>query len=110
MMPMAGVVIVSYNSGYCVGRCLDACIEQGVANIVLVDNASQDNTVEEANRRHGVRVIANATNRGFAAAVNQGVENLDEQAVLILNPDTVIGKGIHDLEMALRPDTVGAAT
>ena len=107
---MAGVVIVTYNSGYCVGRCLDACIEQGVCNIVVVDNASEDNTVTEARRRHGVHVIANAANRGFAAAVNQGIESLDDSAILILNPDTVIARGIGDLEAVLGSETVGAAT
>jgi GT2 family glycosyltransferase len=107
---MAGVVVVTYNSGYCIGRCLDACIDQGVANVVVVDNASNDNTIEEASRRHGVRVIANPTNRGFAAAVNQGIESLEDEAVLVLNPDTVIDCGIDDLETALASETIGAAT
>src|SRR5688572_13554447 len=107
---MAGVVIVTYNSDHCIGRCLDACIEQGIANVVVVDNASDDNTVDEANRRHGVRVIANATNRGFAAAVNQGIESLQDEAVLILNPDTVIAAGIGALEAALAHESVGATT
>jgi hypothetical protein len=106
---MAGAVVVTYNSSYCVGRCLDACIEQGVANIVVVDNASQDNSVAEAKRRHGVRVIANPVNKGFAAAVNQGVESLDDDAVLILNPDTLISRGIDDLEAALDDNCVAAA-
>ena len=57
-----------------------------------------------------MRVIANPTNLGFAAAVNQGIQSLDDEAILILNPDTVVGAGIDKLEAAVAHQTVGAAT
>ena len=91
-----GIVIVTYNSGREIGACLDAALRTG-AEIVVVDNASTDNTIAEIARR-GVKLIANSTNRGFASAVNQGISVLNSTYVLLLNPDAVI---ITDLE-ALR--------
>src|ERR1700735_1940487 len=65
-----GIVIVTYNSGEEIGPCLDAASASG-AEIVVVDNASSDQTATEVECRN-VRMIRNPDNRGFAAAVNQG--------------------------------------
>jgi N-acetylglucosaminyl-diphospho-decaprenol L-rhamnosyltransferase len=54
---------------------------------IVVDNASSDRTAELARERTHVRVIANRENRGFAAAVNQGVSASEADFVLLLNPD-----------------------
>ena len=62
-----GIVIVTYNSAAVIGACLDAAIPSG-AEIVVIDNASSDSTTAEVTRR-GLHLIANATNRGFAAAL-----------------------------------------
>jgi GT2 family glycosyltransferase len=61
------------------------------AELVVVDNASTDATVEEV-RRHAAtaRVVANAANRGFAAAANQGFAASARPFVLFLNPDAVV--------------------
>ena len=62
-MPDIGIVIVTYNSRAEIGACLEAAIASG-ADVVVVDNASSDGTIEEV-RRHGVRLLSNAGNRGF---------------------------------------------
>ena len=93
-----GIVIVTYNSSGHIGPCLDAAIPTG-AEVVVVDNASSDATLSEVAAR-GVRVIANSVNRGFAAAVNQGISALDSPYVLLLNPDAVIIKGVEALRAA----------
>ena len=52
-----GIIIVTYNSAAEIGACLDAALATG-AEIVVVDNASDDGTIAEVARR-GVRLIAN---------------------------------------------------
>ncbi len=56
---------------------------------VVVDNASSDGTVDLVQARGGAKLIANHQNRGFAAAVNQGVREAGgSDLILVLNPDT----------------------
>ncbi|HEV8147330.1 MAG TPA: glycosyltransferase [Bryobacteraceae bacterium] len=79
-------------------RCLEALSEMAPHVIrVVVDNASEDNTVERARRSAGTLVIVNTENRGFAAAVNQGVRATDAEFALLLNPDVRLLAGIDAL-------------
>jgi GT2 family glycosyltransferase len=108
---MPGIVIVTFNSADVIQECVAACLRLPNANIVVVDNASSDRTVDRVLRAERVHLISNGTNRGFAAAVNQGVEALPaEEAILILNPDAVPVHGIEELEQAVLRDGVGATT
>jgi hypothetical protein len=54
---------------------------------IVVDNASSDQTVARVRERAHVQLIANPENRGFAAAVNQGIAACDADFLLLLNPD-----------------------
>jgi N-acetylglucosaminyl-diphospho-decaprenol L-rhamnosyltransferase len=106
-MHAVGIIIVTYNSADAIGACLDAAIATG-ADIIVVDNASADATVENI-RAHPVRLIANETNRGFAGAVNQGAAALENPYLLLLNPDAVIQSSIEPLREACDlPQSAGA--
>jgi len=84
-------IIVAYNSEAVIGGCLDALAEMAASVTALViDNASSDRTLAEVRARTGVSVIANPENRGFAAAVNQGIRACSAEYLLLLNPDTHI--------------------
>lgn len=102
-----GIVIVTYNSESEIGASLDAALGTG-AEVVVVDNASADGTIAEIARR-GVRLIANPTNRGFAAGVNQGFAVLDSTYLLLLNPDAVIQTGLEALREACDLPGAGGA-
>jgi GT2 family glycosyltransferase len=57
-------------------------------DVVAVDNASHDGSAELIRERFPqVQVIANAANRGFSAACNQGIALSHARHVLLLNPD-----------------------
>lgn len=88
--PAAGVVIVNWNSGPLLARCLDALGRQTAppARILVVDNASSDGSERAAEGRAGVELLRMAENLGFAEANNIGVERLaDCDWVALLNPD-----------------------
>ena len=106
---MTGIVVVTWNSGGVVAGCLDACLSLPDVEVVVVDNASADSTVEIVRSRPRVRLIANRENRGFAAAANQGISALDHPAVLLLNPDAMPVTGIESLAEAVRDPSIGAA-
>src|SRR6266849_3360056 len=105
-MPAVGIVIVTYNSEAEVGPCLDAAMATD-AEVVVVDNASSDGTLEQV-RRRGASVIANPVNRGFAAAVNQGIRAIGSDVVLLLNPDAVLKTSIEPMRLACAAPETGA--
>lgn len=88
------IVIVSWNSGHVLRSCLAsiyAHTDETSIEVIVVDNASSDGTVEMVQREFSrVKLIVNATNKGFAAANNIGLECARGQYLLLLNPDTEI--------------------
>jgi len=87
------VVIVTWNSAPFLRRCLAALASQTYPNLGLihVDNASIDDSVavvHEAVPR--ATQVVNDSNRGFSAAVNQGVRAARGEFVLLLNPDAFL--------------------
>lgn len=89
-------VYVSWNTRDELAESLEVLLgKDGAAvEVVVVDNASGDGTVEMLRERFpDVRVIANRENRGFAAAFNQGWRASERPYVLQMNPDTVLPPG-----------------
>ncbi len=64
------------------------------SEVFLVDNDSADGSAAMvANEFPSVRLIANNSNRGFAAANNQALALSTGDFVMLLNPDTVVHEG-----------------
>ncbi|MET7697865.1 glycosyltransferase family 2 protein [Streptomyces sp. NPDC005485] len=92
--PAADVVIVNWNTGRHLRDCLRAVgradrSELRVAQIVVVDNASSDDSLSGLDTAGiPLQVVRNTANRGFAAACNQGAARCGSALILFLNPDT----------------------
>lgn len=109
MPPSGSIVIVTFNSADHIESCLRSLTEPGWERIV-VDNASADDTVERARAVPDTLVLANPENRGFAAAVAQGVRAARGELLLLLNPDVTAEAGaLAALRAAVEPDDVVAA-
>ncbi len=88
MMIDLSIVIVNWNVRDLLRQCLQS-IQSTNAEIIIVDNASTDGSVEMVRAEFpGVHIITNADNRGFPAANNQGLAIAQGRYVLLLNPDT----------------------
>lgn len=88
------VAIISHNTCQLLERCLKSVIADGAAEIVVVDNASDDGSAEMVRRRFPqVQLIANQSNNGYGAAANQAVRNANSSLVLLLNADTELKSG-----------------
>jgi N-acetylglucosaminyl-diphospho-decaprenol L-rhamnosyltransferase len=105
------VIIVTHNSGAAISASLGALAHED-CEIVVVDNASTDDTLLRIERfvaSHPVHLIANSKNRGFGAAVNQGVREAAGDLYLILNPDAIAEPGaISALLQCARSTQAGA--
>ncbi len=83
------VVIVTYNSAHCI-----PVLARDLAtfpNVMVSDNASNDNTVE-AVRRHlpQATILAHTSNLGFGAANNRALDLVQTRFAFLLNPDCQI--------------------
>lgn len=83
------VIVVTFNSAHCLPALGQALA--GFPRVILVDNASEDGTLDAA-RRHvpQAEVIENDRNRGFGAANNLGLARVVSRWALLLNPDCEI--------------------
>jgi GT2 family glycosyltransferase len=88
------IIIVTYNPGTLLFPCLESLAADALGpehEVILVDNASQDNTIENVRRDFsGIQIIANPNNGGFATAVNQGLALANGKYLLLLNPDAFV--------------------
>jgi N-acetylglucosaminyl-diphospho-decaprenol L-rhamnosyltransferase len=102
---MLSIVIVSFNARPELTACLDSLAGARLQldhEIVVVDNASTDGSMEAA-RAAGARVIALDRNVGFAAANNAAIRVSRGDLLLLLNSDTMVaGSAIEKLVWRLQ--------
>ena len=101
---LVSIVMVTYNSADWLDSSIGT-VDRGAQDvayeIIAVDNASADDTVQQLTSRFPqVRLIANSTNEGFARAVNRGAATANGDWILLLNPDTEVEHGAIDALVA----------
>lgn len=123
LYPLASIVVVTYGNLAFNRACLESLLTRTAwpsIELVFVDNASTDGTREWLERERAacpvpMKVIANAENRGFAAAVNQGLAAASGEFLCLLNNDTVVTEGwlsalVAHLQADARLGMVGSTT
>lgn len=87
---MISVVIVNWNSGPLLERCVRSIWRHAPeARIAVADNASEDGSPDfEIPGSAAVHIMRLGRNAGFAAACNAGWRGTEDAHVLFLNPDT----------------------
>lgn len=93
-----GVVIVTHASASTIVETLTALPQDRLGGVVVVDNASPDDTVQVV-RATGTRVVEQ-DNVGFGGGNNRGAAELATELVLFLNPDAVLRQ--EELERLVR--------
>jgi N-acetylglucosaminyl-diphospho-decaprenol L-rhamnosyltransferase len=85
-------VVVTYNSAACVLGCV-ASVRRALpdAEIIVVDNGSEDDTVAAVREAGlGARVMEAGGNVGFGRACNIGATGARGEYLLFLNPDSIV--------------------
>ena len=105
----AAAIVVAYDSGAALTRCLDALRTDGV-EVVVVNNGGAGPEIDDARRREGVDVVDAGVNLGFGAGCNRGAAATDAEALVFLNPDTVAQpRAVAALARRLEDPDVGVA-
>jgi O-antigen biosynthesis protein len=92
-VPRLSILLVLHNRAELTLACLRSiqpCLRESAAEVILVDNASRDETSALLDRLQGATVIRNAENVGFPAAVNQAAQAAAGDFLLLLNNDTEV--------------------
>ncbi len=98
------IVIINYRTPQLTIDCLHSTIpnlnNSTEANIVVVDNDSQDDSVEliqkaidDHNWSEWVSLIASPINGGFSYGNNVGIKAIEAENYLLLNSDTIVREG-----------------
>ncbi len=90
-------VVVNFRSGSMLTDCVDALIADGSAGtpeIVVVDNGSEDGSVDTLRSRYpDVPVLRPGANLGYARAANLGIAATVAPIVSVFNPDAFVAPG-----------------
>lgn len=93
------ILIVNWNSGPLLRRCLDSIGDALVAwtradyEVLVVDNGSTDGSLSTAPSSTPHRVLQLGRNCGFGAACNRAAELAEGEYLLLLNPDGELRAG-----------------
>lgn len=95
--PKLTLVMVAWNSAGLLGDSIGAFRRSAdaagiAAEVVIVDNASSDESADVARRVGADRVVANPLNVGFVVAASQGLALATSDWVLLANPDLVVSE------------------
>jgi len=82
-----GVAVVSYNTAALLRRCLHSIVADTNAPMLVVDNGS-DGSADIVRREFPTVRVRVEENRGYGAAANIAVTQLETPYVLLLNADT----------------------
>jgi len=103
----AGIIIPAYNEAGSIGLVIDEIPRGDVAEIIVVDNGSADDTAGVA-RRHGARVVTE-TVRGYGAACLGGIACLTDAPEIVVILDGDHSDYPEDLPLLLGPIQRGEA-
>ncbi len=111
--PIAAVV-VNFNAGELLVRSASALLAAPeVSRLEVFDNASTDDSLDQLSRKHAdtpkLHVTRNEENIGFASAVNRCAQRVDEEHLLVVNPDCVLEPGAVGTLLGAISEDPGAA-
>ena len=94
----ARVVTVAFNPGEELERFLASLATATARRLVVViaDNGTEHDIVTAAAQRHGARVVGDGTNLGYGAGANLAAADLEEDWIVVANPDLVWKPGSLD--------------
>ena len=90
----SSIVILSYNSLSYTKLCIESIrktTSEMAREIIVVDNASTDGSVEWLREQEDIVLIENSENMGFPRGCNQGIEaSFADTDIFLLNSDTIL--------------------
>lgn len=110
---MISIIIVSYNTQELLEKCLRSvyhCLQTFKFEVIVIDNASSDNSVAIARRTYKkATVISNHENVGFSRGCNIAAKKAKGEILFFLNSDTeVVNLDLSYVEELMKNEKIGA--
>ena len=90
-------MVVNYEAGPLLMSCVRSLVADrsaGEAEVVVIDNGSNDGSADAVRREYPhVGVLSAGANLGYAAAANRGIASTTAPVVLVCNPDVELQPG-----------------
>lgn len=108
-VPKSAIVILSYNLLEMTKECIKSIRKttpESAREIIVVDNASNDGSVEWLKMQSDIKLICNSVNMGFPKGCNQGILCSEQESdIFLLNNDTILtDNALFWLRMGLYED------
>jgi len=110
VFPNAAIIVVNFNQIGHTLECLNSLIDAGaiLEQMIVVDNASQDQSVEKLKEKYGksLTIVALDENKGYPYGLNKGIPVAFEKGaewLLLMNNDVVVDE---DFLVELRKATI----
>jgi len=115
--PKVSIIVLNYNGMKFVDKCLESVLSSNYPDfeIVFVDNASSDGSIEYVKEKFGfnpiIKLVVNDKNYGFALGNNIGARHASGKYLVFLNIDTIVDSSwLKELVSIMDTDhSVGAA-
>lgn len=104
MDPILSFVLLNYNNVDYTLPCIRSIHETVTVphEIIVVDNASTDDSIDKLSQIEEIKFVKNTTNRGFCAGNNDGAKVAEGKYIVILNNDTLV----NDININRLPDVL----
>ncbi len=91
-VPLVSILVVNFNGAKWLPACLDSLASVSYPNreVIVVDNASTDNSLAVLSAYPSVKTIRSGRNLGFAGGNNLALQHASGDYILLLNNDTVV--------------------
>ncbi len=113
--PLVSVLIPVYNAAATIGAAIESCLLQTYGNteVIVLDDASTDSTIEKIVAHTKVRCIRNVDNKGTASARNRLLQEAKGEYITWLDADDTmvperISKQVDFLQTHPETDIVGS--
>ncbi len=108
-MRKTSIIILTYNNLSLTKGCIESIFkytEKDSYEIIVVDNASTDDTVAYLKEQKDIKTIFNSENVGFPKGCNMGIQLASkDNDILLLNNDTIVTTNwLKNLKICLESD------
>ncbi|HEY8224718.1 MAG TPA: glycosyltransferase family 2 protein [Pyrinomonadaceae bacterium] len=109
-MPNVSVIITTYNRPHLLPRAVESALAAGTdVEVIVVDDASIDETAKVCAALQGIKYVRLAHNQGVAGARNAGILESSAEYLAFLDDDDIRLPGSLDLQLAALRDAPEAA-